>query len=405
MRSSSFRALAAALLLAAAPAAAGCGRGGSREAPGASGKAPPVEAHGTVTTSTRNTTRLGGADAISDAAAVARLAYPALTPATRPAAVVLVDLHAWPAALAAASLASTRLSAPVLYSEGDSLPALSAQTLEALHPRGSAALAGTQVIEIGVRVALPGSYVTRSLPAAQPAAAAAAAVEGLLREAGGGRPPRQAIVLAAEAPRALQMPAAGLAAESGAPIVFVEAHGIPLATAAALRAMHRPSIYVVCSSAIAAPTLKQLAAYGRVTQVTSGRGGAVSEAIEVARFTDGVFGWGVKEPGHGLVFANAGRPLDAPAAALLSATADFGPLLLLESSGPLPAALASYLSDIQPAYAPTPQLGPVRGVYNRGWLIGDESAISASTQAEIDALLQISPRKPSPEEAAISQSE
>ena len=54
-------------------------------------------------------------------------------------------------------------------------------------------------------------------------------------------------------------------------------------------------------------------------------------SIAVARYTDGEFGWGVKEPGHGLVFANSGRPLDAPAAALLSATGNYGPLLLLES--------------------------------------------------------------------------
>ena len=31
----------------------------------------------------------------------------------------------------------------------------------------------------------------------------------------------------------------------------------------------------------------------------------------------------------------------------------------------------------------------MRGVYNHGWLIGDESAISVDVQARIDTLLEI----------------
>ncbi|HEY3971096.1 MAG TPA: hypothetical protein VGL79_06825, partial [Solirubrobacteraceae bacterium] len=101
------------------------------------------------------------------------------------------------------------------------------------------------------------------------------------------------------------------------------------------------------------------------------------------------FGWGVLEPGHGLVFANSSRPLDAPAAAPLSARGDYGPLLLLESAEALPSELSGYLSDLQPG---SPASGPVHGVYNRGWLIGDEAAISATTQARLDTLLEISSR-------------
>jgi len=125
----------------------------------------------------------------------------------------------------------------------------------------------------------------------------------------------------------------------------------------------------------------------------------------VSRYTDGTFGWGVKEPGHGLVFANSGRPLDAPAAALLSATGNYGPLLLLESPAVIAPELAAYLGDIQPAYTSAPEYRPVRGVYNHGWLIGDESAITAKTQAELDSLLEISPRKQGSEEQPVAQAE
>ena len=33
----------------------------------------------------------------------------------------------------------------------------------------------------------------------------------------------------------------------------------------------------------------------------------------------------------------------------------------------------------------------MRGVYNHGWLMGDESAISVDIQSRIDALLEIQP--------------
>jgi hypothetical protein len=162
-------------------------------------------------------------------------------------------------------------------------------------------------------------------------------------------------------------------------------------------ALKRPSIYVLDAPALGRPALSELRRLGAVTELPSAAPGevasAAANAIAVARFTDAQFGWGVKEPGHGLVFANAARPLDAPAAALLSATGDYGPLLLLEGAGAIPTPLGAYLGDIQPAYTAAFDFRPVRGVYNHGWLIGDERAISAVTQAQIDSLLEIAPRK------------
>ncbi len=135
----------------------------------------------------------------------------------------------------------------------------------------------------------------------------------------------------------------------------------------------------------------------RIDAATVGQSGAgaVANAIAVARYSDGPFGWGVDEPGHGLVFANASRPLDAPAAAPLSASGDYGPLLLLESPGPVPTTLKTYLGDISPGYDPdNPEYPAVKGAYNRGWLIGDERALTATTQAELDTLLEIHPQTP-----------
>jgi hypothetical protein len=383
--------------LIAAAALAGCGKSGAgRGGAGPARQLAPVAEQGAVSLSTRNTTRLGGDSAVVDAAAVARAVYPGLTPATRPRAVVVANTLDWSAALAASVLAAAPLNAPILFSEGGRLPDISRESLEAMHPIGASALGGAQVIEIGGSAPLPAGLVQRTVPVGEPAVSAAAILHTLV--GAGGAAPRAVIVLSAGAPHALQMPAAGLAAESGAPILFVTRTRVPTATAEALAALHRPSIFVIGSAAIGARTLAELGHLGHVSTIAA-VADPVTNAIEVARYTDGSFGWGVKEPGHGLVFANLARPLDAPAAALLSATGDYGPLLLLAQAGAIPPALSRYLADIQPAYTTAPQFAPVRGVYNHGWLMGDETAISAVTQAEIDSQLEISPRRQSSEEA------
>ena len=61
--------------------------------------------------------------------------------------------------------------------------------------------------------------------------------------------------------------------------------------------------------------------------------------------------------------------------------------LLLDKAGEVPKRVEQQLLDIQPGYS----RDPVRGVYNHGWIIGDDDAISVATQAEIDALLEIVP--------------
>ncbi len=393
---------------------AGCGKGrgaGSSAAAGGFGTAPAAQ--GVLGVSTKNTTRLGGADPASDAAAVAQAVYPGFTPATRPQAVVLVDQRDWPAALTASALASAPLGAPLLYAEGNSLPDVTLRALHAMRPIGATALGGAQVIRIGTSAQLPDGLRARDIASGGEPAATAVAVQRLFELAHGG-PPRQVIVLAADAPRALQMPAAGLAAESGTPILLLEAAGLPAATATALERLHRLTIYVVGAGALSKRALQQLARLGPVVHVAgaAGAGGSpsagqsrspVENAISVSRFAHGSFGWGIHEAGHGLVFANVSRPLDGPAAAPLSAHGDYGPLLLLQSSASVPTALTQYLSDIEPGY--TAAVPPVREVYNHGWLMGDEQAISALAQAELDTVLEIAPRKPSPEEQSVATAE
>jgi ell wall binding domain 2 (CWB2) len=380
--------------LAVAGLASGCGKSLSAKSTASSpGSVAAVSAQGAGGLSTKNTTRLGGPESVTDAAAVAETVYPGLTRATRPRAVVLVDLHDWPAALAASTLAGSPLHAPLLYSNGISLPQASAVALGTMKPIGTGAFGEsgdgpttpTQVVQVGT-TATPAGYATHSISAENPAALAVALEQAssIVRK----RAPHELIVTAAEGAPAMTMPAAGLAAQTGAPILFVGRSFVPSATAVELRRLGKPSIYIVGPTSVVSERVsRRLARFGKVTRIAGTT--PASNAIAVARFTDGSFGWGVLEPGHGLVFASSARPLDGPAAAPLAATGDYAPLLLLENPDAIPAPLGAYLSDLQPGSPPS---GPVHGVYNHGWVIGDTSAISATTQASLDGRLEIASR-------------
>jgi hypothetical protein len=118
-----------------------------------------------------------------------------------------------------------------------------------------------------------------------------------------------------------------------------------------------------------------------------GADGEVENAIAFARYADESFGWDINDPGHGFVIASVDRPLDAAAAAPLSASGTWGPLLLTDAPDALPASLRAFLLDLKPGY-----LGdPTRAVYNHVWLIGDEEAISVPFQAQLDELAEVAP--------------
>ena len=186
------------------------------------------------------------------------------------------------------------------------------------------------------------------------------------------------------------MPAAAWAAKAGDPVLWADRDRIPPATKAAITDHRRPRIYVLGpASAISDKVLKDLGELGTARRVSGPE--PVANAIAFARFTDGRFGWNAVDPGHGLVFASTKRPVDAAAAAALSGAGTYGPLVVVTEASALPRALQDYLLDIQPGY----DADPVRGVYNHGWIVGDESAISVDVQSRIDALLEIQPVQPS----------
>ena len=341
--------------------------------------APVTVSPGLPELATKNTTRVASSDSATIAAAVALAVHPSVTDATRPAGVTLVDAGNWPAAISAAQLVGPGVRAPVLLSSGAELPEVTRIALARLRPAGIKSLQGAQVVRIATPAGAPGLRET-NLEGTRPAALARA-IDSLHARATG-RVADSVVVAPLDQP-ALAMPAAGWAAKSGDPVLWAGRNELPRETVAAIRAREDPRIAVLGPErAIGRRVMARLQRLGDAERISAPD--AVAGAIAFARFQRGSFGWGVVDPGHGLVIASAKRPADAAAAAPLSAAGSYGPLLLADGDD-VPAALREYLLDIRPGY----ESDPVRGVYNHAWLIGDATTISFPTQSRIDSLLEI----------------
>ena len=178
----------------------------------------------------------------ADAAGVASALFPATSEADRPTAVVLVDRSDWQCAIAASVLAGPPIGAPILLSDGDSLPAVTADTLDQLKPRGSDLSKDAQVIRIGDGVARPSGYKTAVIEG-DDAYERAAAVDRFF-SAARGRPSTDVVLYSGEDAE-WAMPAAAWAARSGNAALPVERDSIPDPIKRALREHERPNVYVL----------------------------------------------------------------------------------------------------------------------------------------------------------------
>lgn len=393
-------ALGAAALLALGATLAGCGsedEGDDQPSPliledesTEPGEAPPPTF---PLTATANTIRVAGRDAIEDAAGVASAVFPATSDSGRPDAVVLVDQGDWQAGVAASVLAAGEIGAPILLAEGDQLPAQTAGTLARLDPPGAEVAEGAQVIRIGAGVARPDGRRTTLIEGEDPFELAAA-IDRFSSAAAGEPSPNVLIASAEEAEFA--MPAAAWAARSGDAVLFAEADSIPGPTRRAIREHERPDIYVLGpESVISREVEDELDELGRQVRRVAGPT-PVENAIALARYDSGSFGWGLTTPGHTFTLASASRPLDAAASAALATNGTFAPLLLTDDALELPKALRSYLLDVQPGFEDNPN----RGVHSRVWILGDQDAVSLTLQGEIDALTELIPVQVEPDRGA-----
>jgi hypothetical protein len=332
---------------------------------------------------TKNTTRVSGADPSADAAAVALAVFPSTGGVAGPDAVSLVESSDWRSGIAAASLMAPPVGSPILISTKDEIPSLTGDALKALAPDGSAATQGTQLFRIG-RAEAPSGLDTQRVNGKSPAAIAAEI--DALRQRLTDTTPKDVLLVSASQPR-YAMPAASWAARSGEPVLFVNKDSVPKPTIEALKRDDGADLF-----ALGPPSAISDKALNEVEDVASpvariGDADPVQNAIDFARYSAGSFGWNITDPGHGLIVASDKEPLDAAAAAPLSASGDWGPLLVTDDAQQVPDPLRGYLLDIKPGYVSD----PTRAVYNHVWIIGDQATISVGFQAQIDDLAELAP--------------
>lgn len=349
-------------------------RGAGEEAP-----SQTAEELGYPGFATNNTTRIGGSDPAADAAGAALAAFPSTTPEQRPDAVTLVGEEDWAGAIAAAVLMAPPVRAPVLFSSPDEVPEATEEALDALDPQGSKVTGKAPLFAVG-RIDFPGE----AAPVDSGEPATTAAQIATLRDRLFAKPPKH-IVVASESRPDFAMPAAAWAARSGDPVLYSGAKKLPPATAAALKKHPKVPVYVLGpSSAISSDVVREIAEISRQVRRVSGED-PVANALALARYRDGSFGWNVNDPGHGFVLARSDSPADAAAAAPLSASGTWGPLLLTDNADTLPPEVRSYLLDVKPGYT----TDPTRAFYNHVWVIGDQEAIGVEQQAEVNELAEL----------------
>jgi putative cell wall binding repeat protein len=379
-----------ALFLAALGLLAGCSSGDDQSRPPQLGvKAndeQAVQKLGFPSSATRNTVRVGGSDAASDAAGVAGALYPATGDSDRPTAVVLVDQDDWVSAIAASVLVGRPIGAPILLSDGGDLPAVSQDVLDHLKPKGSDLSKDAQVIRIGPDVARPSGYKTALIEGDDPFQRAAAIDR--FYSAARGKPSNDVVLYSADSPD-YAMPAAAWAARSGDSVLPVKRNRIPAPVAKALAEHSKPNVFVLGpDNVISQKVLDQLKKrkLARAVQRIEGPN-PVENAIAFTRYEKGDFGWGVVVPGYNFTIASTGRPADAAAAASLATRGVFAPLLLSDDAAKMPPKLEEYFLSVQPGYEDDPS----QAVYNRAWILGDDKAISVDQQAQLDQLTELIP--------------
>lgn len=345
-----------------------------------------AEKLGFPSTATRNTVRVGGSDAVADAAGVAGALYPATGDSDRPTAIVLVDKDDWATAIAASVLVGRPIGAPILLSDGADLPPVSQDVLDRLRPKGSDLSKDAQVIRVGPDVARPSGYKTALIEGDTPFERAAS-VDRFF-SAARGKPSNDVVLYSADNAQ-YAMPAAAWAARSGDAALPVRRNAIPAPIVKALKEHRRPNVFVLGpENVISKQVLTQLKKRKLAREVRRIEGpNPVENAIAFARYEKGNFGWGVVVPGYNFTLANTERPADAAAAAALATRGVFAPLVLTDDAEKMPPKLENYFLSVQPGY----ETDPSQAVYNRAWVLGDDKAVSVPQQAQLDQLTELIP--------------
>jgi len=244
------------------------------------------------------------------------------------------------------------------------------------------------VIRIGDAPARPEGLKAAVIKGKDPYARAAA-IDRFFSAARGR--PSSSVVVASGEQAEYAMPAGAWAARSGDSVLLTRKDELPEETSKAIAEHEKPRIFVLGpEKVISDAVVDDLRKLGRVKRAYKDEPSTpVENAIEFARYEDpgSDFGWGVTVPGYNFTLAGISRSLDTAAAASLATKGVYAPLLLTDQAAALPAPLETYLLSVQPGF----EDDPGEAVYNRIWILGDESQVSVGAQARLDQIAELIP--------------
>ena len=301
---------------------------------------------------------------------------------------MLVDSEDWQSAIAAAVLAGPPIGAPLLLSDGDELPAVTADTLERLEPKGSDLSKDAQVIRIGEDVARPDGFKTAVVQGDDPFERAAA-IDRFV-SAARGKPSADVVLYSADSPE-WALPAASWAARSGDAALPVKRDSIPAPVRRALarprgaeRVPARAAERDLARRSSASCARRKLAGLGQPHRRRARRWRTRSRSPATRRATSAGGSWcpatTSRSPTPTARSTWPPRPRSPPAACSRRCCSPTTPPSCREP-------LESYLLSVQPGY----EDDPGQAVYNRAWILGDDKAISVDEQARIDATTELIP--------------
>ncbi|SEM15090.1 hypothetical protein SAMN05192533_101215 [Mesobacillus persicus] len=337
--------------------------------------------------STKNVTRLNVENIVDAAIMTSRTIWPATIEENKPKTVILVPTDNWQIALASADMIHHPTNGPVLFYDQDQISDETVKEIERLAPLGGSD--GTEVMLMGEPnqkiVDQLKDYSVQQVKGSDPAEFAAK-IDEVYAEAAGELPNSIIIVSAEEEAKLYSLIAANWISHMSEPILYITKDGIPEATREAInKRNNKANLYILGpEEAISSEIEDSLKEFGTVTRIEGNT--AVETSIAFAKFKDEQtgFGWGVNEPGIGLVFTSTEKPEYAITAAPFAHLGKHAPLIWLEN-GELANETHVFLADRQPTFIDDPTVGP----YNHAYIIGSGESITMETQGMIDQMLEI----------------
>lgn len=335
---------------------------------------------------TKNTTRVLGTNAEEISISTSKIIWPATSSGTKPNVVLLAPQDSWQLQLVAVDLIHHPSDGPLLVTNKGNVSDSVMNELKRLNPQG--AQDGTQVITVGMDAAAikqisDAKFKVKEISGENPAQIAAA-IDDYYAFVSGDMP--QSVIVSTSEQIEYAAPAGNWIAHMPEPLLYVTKDSIPAETDQALNQRNgKANIYLLGPEAVVSKKVADdLKKYGQVTRIAGDD--PYTNAIAFAKFKDAKtdFGWGITQPGHGLLLVNKDQLNLAIPAVAFSHRGKHAPLLLSDKDS-APETLLTYLRELKPLFKSEPTEGP----YNHLFIVGGNDSISNEQQGNLDHLIEI----------------